>query len=151
MKILVIDVGGTNVKIKLSRRRELRKTPSGPEMTAQVMVDAVKRAGGLGYDAVTIGYPGPVIGGQIRKEPHNLGKGWVGFDFSRAFGKPVKLINDAAMQRWAATRAGACCFWASAPAWATAMILDGVMRRWNWGTCRTRRARRSRSTSASRD
>jgi predicted NBD/HSP70 family sugar kinase len=128
MKILVIDVGGTNVKIKLSDGAEVRKIPSGPEMTAQVMVEAVKQnSAGWDFDAVTIGYPGPVIGGHIRQEPHNLGQGWVGFDFSRAFGKPVKLINDAAMQALGSYKGGRMLFLGFGTGLGNCMILDGVI------------------------
>ena len=128
MKILVIDVGGTNVKIKLSDGAEVRKIPSGPEMTAQAMVDAVKQnAADWEYEAVTVGYPGPVVGGQIRAEPHNLGKGWVGFDFTRAFGKPVKLINDAAMQALGSYKGGRMLFLGFGTGLGNCMILDGVI------------------------
>jgi polyphosphate glucokinase len=128
MKILVIDVGGTNVKIKLSDGAEVRKIPSGPEMTAQLMVDAIKQHGAdWEYEAVTIGYPGPVLGGSIRKEPHNLGKGWVGFDFGRALGKPVRLINDAAMQALGSYRGGRMLFLGLGTGLGNAMILDGVI------------------------
>jgi polyphosphate glucokinase len=99
MKILVIDVGGTNVKIIATGRRTRAKFPSGPQMTARQMVESVCAAtSGWQYDAVTIGCPGPVVQGVIQAEPVNLGGGWVGFDFKRAFGRPVKVINDAAMQ-----------------------------------------------------
>jgi polyphosphate glucokinase len=99
MKILVIDVGGTNVKIKMSDGSEVRKIASGPMLTAQQMTAEVKAAApDWKYDAVGIGYPGPVVGGRITKEPVNLGQGWLGFDFEAALGKPVRLINDAAMQ-----------------------------------------------------
>src|SRR5438309_892403 len=99
MNILVIDVGGTNIKLKLQNGSEVRKIPSGHALSGQHMVSAVRQAtADWSYDAVTIGYPGPVIKGRIALEPVNLGKGWLGFDFSQAFGKPVKVINDAAMQ-----------------------------------------------------
>ncbi|HEX4352985.1 MAG TPA: ROK family protein, partial [Polyangiales bacterium] len=98
MNVLVIDVGGTHVKILASGQTEHREVPSGTKMTAAQMVEAVKQlAQGWRYDAVSIGFPGPVVHGRIPLEPHNLGPGWVDFDFERAFGKPVKLINDAAM------------------------------------------------------
>jgi polyphosphate glucokinase len=98
-KILAVDVGGTNVKILATGHKDVRKFPSGPKMTAKQMVDGVlELADGWKYDAVTIGYPGPVIDDQPVLEPRNLGKGWVGYDFKGHFGKPVKVINDAAMQ-----------------------------------------------------
>jgi len=99
MKILVIDVGGTHVKVIATGRRTRVKFTSGPKMTARQMVAAVCAAtAGWQYDAVSIGCPGPVVQGRITVEPHNLGSGWVGFDFKKAFGRPVKIINDAAMQ-----------------------------------------------------
>ena len=99
MKILVVDVGGTHVKIAATGHRTRVKIPSGPKMTARQMVAAVSAAtAGWQYDAVSIGCPGPVVQSRITVEPHNLGGGWVGFDFKKAFGRPVKIINDAAMQ-----------------------------------------------------
>lgn len=99
MKVLVIDVDGTSVKMRLSGPRQVRKIPSSPELTAKQMVTAVKQvAKGWRYQAVSIGYPGPVRDGTVVAKPKNLGEGWVGFDFKKAFGCPVALINDAAMQ-----------------------------------------------------
>jgi hypothetical protein len=99
MKVLVIDVGGTNVKVSVTGLKEPIKVPSGSHMTAARMAAEVKKAAaGWKYDAVSIGYPGPVINGRPAKEPANLGAGWVRFDFKKAFGKPVRVINDAAMQ-----------------------------------------------------
>jgi len=99
MKILVIDVGGTNIKVIATGHRTRAKFSSGPKMTARQMVAAVCAAtAGWQYDVVTIGCPGPVVQGVIKSEPANLGGGWVGFDFKKAFGRPVKVINDAAMQ-----------------------------------------------------
>ncbi len=99
MKILVIDVGGTHIKAIVTGRRTRVKFVSGPKMTARQMVAAVSAAtAGWKYDVVTIGYPGPVLRDQPAHEPFNLGGGWVGFDFKKAFGRPVKIINDAAMQ-----------------------------------------------------
>jgi len=99
MKVLVVDVGGTNVKLLATGRTERRKFPSGPEMTAKRMVSEVRAtAKDWDYDVVSIGYPGPVYEGRPLAEPRNLAKGWVGFDFERAFGCPVRMINDAAMQ-----------------------------------------------------
>jgi polyphosphate glucokinase len=99
LNTLVVDVGGTHVKILVTGQREHREARSGPTMTARRMVATVKRlSAGWSYRRVTIGYPGPVLHGRPVAEPHHLGKGWVGFDFRSAFGRPVKVINDAAMQ-----------------------------------------------------
>src|SRR6185369_10854980 len=99
MNVLVVDVGGTNVKILATGQSEPRKFPSGPTLTPEAMAAGVTQlAEDWPYDVVSIGYPGLVVRGKILTEPHNLGFGWVGFDFQAAFGKPVKLINDAAMQ-----------------------------------------------------
>src|SRR5438874_3459604 len=99
MKILVIDVGGTHVKVKAEGAEEMRKLASGPTLTPQEMVQSVREAtADWDYDRVTIGYPGPVVDGTIQKDPVNLGPGWVGFNFAAALGKPVKVVNDAAMQ-----------------------------------------------------
>jgi polyphosphate glucokinase len=95
----VIDVGGTHVKALATGRRTIAKMDSGPDLTPRAMVKAVRDATkGWRYDVVSIGLPGPVRRGKIVREPHNLGNGWLRFDFARAFGHPVKLINDAAMQ-----------------------------------------------------
>ena len=99
MRILVIDVGGNNVKIRQPEQHTVVKIPSGPALTAARMVKAVMRAtAGWKYDAVSIGYPGPVANGRPAREPHNLGGGWTRYDYRAAFHKPVRLLNDAAMQ-----------------------------------------------------
>jgi polyphosphate glucokinase len=99
MKVLVIDVGGTHVKILASGQTEARRVDSGPQMSAAQMVREVRAlAKGWAFDAVSIGYPGAVRDGVPAAEPHNLGQGWVGFDYAGAFGCPVKIVNDAAMQ-----------------------------------------------------
>lgn len=99
MKILVLDVGGTHVKITATGHRPPVKIPSGPEMNARKMVLAVKKiVAGWDYDVVSMGYPAPVIHGKPFAEPYNLAPGWVGFNFRKALGRPVKIINDAAMQ-----------------------------------------------------
>ncbi|HWG42843.1 MAG TPA: ROK family protein [Gemmataceae bacterium] len=99
MKILVIDVGGTHVKVRVQGQDEVRKCPSGPDLTPPEMIEEVQAATkDWSYDRITIGYPGPVVDGVIQLEPVNLGKGWLGFDFEKGLGKAVKLINDAAMQ-----------------------------------------------------
>lgn len=99
MKILVVDVGGTHVKVAGSWRREPERIDSGPTLTAAHMVHDVRAlTHDWDYDVVSIGYPGPVRGGRPLKEPHNLGGGWRRMDFEKAFGKPVRVVNDAAMQ-----------------------------------------------------
>jgi len=128
MKILVVDVGGTHVKILATGQREHRQVESGPNMTAGRMVSAVKRlAMGWAYDHVAIGYPGPVVHGHVVAEPHNLGGGWVGFDFRRAFGRPVKIINDAAMQALGSYRRGRMLFLGLGTGLGSALIIDGVL------------------------
>ena len=96
--ILVIDIGGTRVKLMISRRTK-RRCDSGPKMTPREMIaDIKKTAEGWNYDVISIGFPAPVKKGKIASEPKHLGKGWVGFDFAKPLGKPVEIINDAAMQ-----------------------------------------------------
>src|ERR1039458_7922130 len=106
MRIMVIDGGGTHVKVLATGYKQRVEFPSGPKMTPAKMVAAVRAAtAGWKYDAVSMGYPGPVAHGRPLCEPHNLGPGWVGFDFKKAFGgRPVKIINDAAMQALASYR-----------------------------------------------
>jgi polyphosphate glucokinase len=107
MRILVIDVGGTNVKVGTAGRRTLLRIPSGPTMTAARMAAAVRKAvAGWKYDVVSIGSPGSVKRGRPAREPRNLGGGWVRFDYERAFGAPVKIVNDAAMQALGAYAGG---------------------------------------------
>jgi polyphosphate glucokinase len=99
MNVLVIDIGGTNIKALATGQKKRRRFPSGQEMTPERMVSEIKAiTKDWSYDAVSIGYPGPVLEGQIVAEPKNLAKGWVGFDFERAFKRPIRILNDAAMQ-----------------------------------------------------
>jgi len=105
-KILVIDVGGTHVKLMISRKKR-RKFKSGPKMTPREMVAQIKTdLKGWKYDAVAVGFPAPVRDGLILSEPKHLGKGWVGFNFEKAFGKPVRILNDAALQALGSYRGG---------------------------------------------
>jgi polyphosphate glucokinase len=128
MKILVIDVGGTHVKIKVQDQDEVRKCPSGPDLTPGRMVELVREAArDWQYDAVTIGYPGPVVNGNILLEPVNLGPGWVGFDFAAALGHPVKLINDAAMQALGSYQGGRMLFLGLGTGLGSTLILDGAV------------------------
>ncbi len=127
MKILVIDIGGNNVKMLASGQTEPRKFPSGPKLTPAKMVAGVKKlAADWEYDAVSIGIPGPVLLGQLILDPANLGPGWVGFDFGRAFGKPVKIINDAAMQALGSYKGGKLLFFGLGTGLGTAMVINGV-------------------------
>jgi len=126
--ILVVDVGGTHLKLLATGRKNRLEIPSGPQMTAKKMVEAVRVATpGWNYDAVSIGYPGPVVHGRPVSEPHNLGPGWVGFDFSRAFHRPVKIINDAAMQALGSYRGGRMLFLGLGTGLGSALIVDGVL------------------------
>ncbi len=128
MDILVIDVGGTNVKVKSSAAPEVRKIPSGPALTAALMVEAVKTAtAGWKYDAVSMGFPAPVLGGRIAKEPVNLAPGWVGFDFEAALGKPVRFINDAAMQALGSYQGGRMLFLGLGTGLGNTLIYDNVI------------------------
>jgi len=127
-KVLVIDVGGTHVKLLATSHRQERKVRSGLKMTASKMVEDVKRVSkDWKYDVVAIGYPGPVIRGRPLREPYNLGCGWVGFDFVRAFGCPVKVINDAAMQALGSYQGGRMLFLGLGAGLGSAMIVDGVL------------------------
>src|SRR5919198_6415705 len=99
MNVLVVDVGGTHVKILVTGQKQSREFPSSPTLNAKQMVaDVRKLARDWKYDAVSIGYPGPVLRNRPLAEPYNLGTGWLGFDFGTAFKRPVKVVNDAAMQ-----------------------------------------------------
>jgi len=127
-RILVIDVGGTHVKILVTGESESRKFISGPKMTPLQMVSGVKNlAEGWKYDAISIGYPGPVLRNRPVAEPHNLGGGWIGFNFEKAFGHPVKLINDAAMQALGSYRGGKMLFLGLGTGLGTAMIVEGYV------------------------
>ena len=128
MNVLVVDVGGTHVKILATGQQEPRKFASGPTLTAQKMVDGVKQlAGDWKYTAVSIGYPGPVLHGRPMAEPHNLAPGWVGFDDRAAFGCPVKVVNDAAMQALGSYKRGKLLFLGLGTGLGTTMIVDGIV------------------------
>lgn len=127
-RILVIDVGGTNVKIAMGGSKELLKIPSGKTMTAAQMAAEVKKAASAWkYDAVSIGYPGPVKDGVPAKEPANLGAGWVKFDYDEAFGCPVKIINDAALQALGGYKGGRMLFLGLGTGLGSALIVDGAI------------------------
>jgi polyphosphate glucokinase len=125
-RVLVIDIGGNSVKILASGHQMHRSFPSGPKMTPKEMVKGVKKlAADWAYDVVSIGYPGPVLHGRPVAEPHNLGRGWVGFDFARAFGCPVKVVNDAAMQALGSYQGGKMLFLGLGTGLGSSMIMDG--------------------------
>jgi polyphosphate glucokinase len=127
-KILVIDVGGTHVKILATGQQESREIASGPTMTAGRMVQQVKHlAAGWKYEAVSIGYPGPVSHSRPLREPFNLGGGWMGFNFAKAFGCPVKVINDAAMQALGSYKGGSMLFLGLGTGLGSAMIVNGIL------------------------
>jgi polyphosphate glucokinase len=128
MKVLVIDVGGTHVKALVSGEREPRKSASGLRLTAKQMVAGVKKiTADWTYDAVLIGFPGPVLRNRPVTEPCNLGAGWVGFNFQRAFGCPTKLVNDAAMQALGSYRRGKLLFLGLGTGLGSTLIVDGIV------------------------
>ena len=128
MNVLVIDVGGSNVKILATGQAESRKFPSGSSLTPQVMVAGVKElAADWPYDVITMGYPGVVSHGSITQDPHNLAPGWVGFDFETAFGKPVRLLNDAAMQALGGYESGTMLFLGLGTGLGSALVVEGVV------------------------
>jgi polyphosphate glucokinase len=127
-RVLAIDVGGTHVKIRVSGRRETREFESGPAMTPRRMVARVRElAGDLKYDVISIGYPGVVVHGKIVTEPFNLGHGWVGFDFRKAFGRPTQLMNDAAMQAIGSYEGGRMLFLGLGTGLGSALVVDGTV------------------------
>jgi polyphosphate glucokinase len=128
VNVLVIDIGGTHVKVLVTGARQPREFVSGLTMTPGVMVADVKKIGrGWKYDVISIGYPGVVLHGRPIAEPHNLAKGWVGFDYQAAFGKPVKIINDAAMQALGSYQGGKMLFLGLGTGLGSTLIADGVV------------------------
>jgi polyphosphate glucokinase len=128
MHVLVIDVGGTKVKVLATGQDEPRKFASGPSLTPQGMVDGVlETVADWNYDVISLGYPGPARHGQPSAEPPNLGPGWVGFDFADAFGKPVKVCNDAAMQALGSYDGGRMLFLGLGTGLGSALVIDGIV------------------------
>jgi polyphosphate glucokinase len=126
MNVLAIDVGGSHVKVLVSGRSDPRRFVSGPGLTPARMVEQVRAlTSDWTYGAVAIGYPGVVAHGRIAMEPANLGRGWTGFDFESAFGMPVKLINDAAMQALGSYEGGRMLFLGLGTGLGSALIVDG--------------------------
>lgn len=127
-QVMVIDIGGSNVKILASGKREPRRIPSGSSMTVRHMVLAVQQlAADWPYEVISIGYPGAVSDGRPAAEPKNLAAGWVGFDFEKAFERPVKVINDAAMQALGSYGGGRMLFLGLGTGLGSALITDGVL------------------------
>jgi polyphosphate glucokinase len=128
MKILVIDIGGTHIKLLATGQTKPVKIDSGPKMTPGKMVEDVRAATAKWkYDRISIGYPGLVVRGKPVGDPHNLGKGWVGFDYQKALGKPVRMINDAAMQALGSYQGGSMLFLGVGTGLGSALIVDGVL------------------------
>jgi hypothetical protein len=127
-QVLVLDVGGTHVKLLTTGMKQPIKIPSGPTLTPSKMVRRVREVlKGRSYDVVSIGYPGPVVHGRVLREPHNLARGWVGFNFRKALGRPVKVINDAAMQALGSYTGGRLLFLGLGTGLGSAMIVDGIV------------------------
>lgn len=127
-RILVLDVGGHHVKVLVTGLKHSIEIPSGPSLTPKAMVQQVNKAlTGCPYDVVSIGYPGPVVHGHPVREPYNLGGGWVGFNFRKAFGRPVKIVNDAAMQALGGYKRGKLLFLGLGTGLGSAMIVDGIL------------------------
>jgi len=126
MKVLVIDIGGNSVKLLITGETDPRKFPSGPTLTPRQLVSGVvKLTEDWKYDAVSIGYPGRVRNNKPVADPINLGKGWTTFNFEKAFGIPVKVMNDAAMQALGSYRGGNMLFLGLGTGLGTALIMDG--------------------------
>jgi polyphosphate glucokinase len=133
-RILVLDVGGSHVKLHVGARGKPKKMVTGPEMSAAAMVKGIRKlVGPDDYDAVSIGYPGMVIRGRIAAEPFNLGEGWMGFDFEKALGKPVRIINDAAMQAVGSYTGGRMLFLGLGTGMGATLVLDGIVEPMEFG------------------
>ena len=128
MNVLVIDVGGTHVKVLATGEKIHREFVSGPKMTPKIMVSKVRTlVADWRYDAIAMGYPGPVVHNRPLAEPWNLGPGWVGFDFKRAFKRPIKITNDAAMQALGSYRRGKMLFLGLGTGLGSALVIDGIL------------------------
>jgi len=128
MRVLVVDVGGTHVKILATGQQAAREFPSRPTLTAEQMVAGVKTvAAGWTYDAIAVGYPGPVLHGRPVAEPRHLGPGWIGFDYQKAFGCPVQVVNDAAMQALGSYQGGKMLFLGLGTGLGSTLIVDDIV------------------------
>jgi polyphosphate glucokinase len=140
--ILTIDVGGTHVKVMTNKDRIKREFASGPDLSARTMVRKVKAlTGDWSYDVVSLGYPGPVIRNRPLTEPHNLGRGWIGFDFEKAFDRPTLVVNDALMQALGSYEGGRMLFLGLGTGLGSAMIIDGVLEPMELGHLRYRKGK----------
>ncbi|HEX7788604.1 MAG TPA: ROK family protein [Methylomirabilota bacterium] len=127
-RVLVIDIGGSHVKLRATGQGATRRFESGPSLTPETMVGGVRKlTRGWRYDVVSIGYPGPVLRGRPALEPHNLAPGWVGFDYEAAFGCPVKIVNDAAMQALGSYEGGCMLFLGLGTGLGSTLILEGIV------------------------
>jgi polyphosphate glucokinase len=127
-RILVIDIGGNNVKLFANGAKEPRRFPSGPRLTPRKMVQEVKKiTADWKYRVISIGYPGLVRHGRIARDPKNLGSGWVGFNFARAFNRPVQIVNDAALQAIGSYNGGRMLFLGLGTGLGSTLIADGVL------------------------
>jgi predicted NBD/HSP70 family sugar kinase len=127
-RVLAVDIGGSHVKMLLSTGGERRRFPSGPDLTAAEMVEQVlELTKGWEYDVISVGVPAPVLAGKVAHDPVNLGTGWAGFDFERAFGKPTRVVNDAAMQALGSYDGGRMLFLGLGTGLGSAMIVDGLL------------------------
>jgi polyphosphate glucokinase len=127
-RVLVIDIGGSHVKTRVSGRREIRQFVSGPTLKPrQAVARVLEMVGDWKYDVVSIGYPGVVVDGKIVSEPVNLGRGWVGFDFRKAFGRPTQVLNDAAMQAIGSYEGGRMLFLGLGTGLGSTLIVDGIV------------------------
>jgi polyphosphate glucokinase len=128
ISVLVIDVGGTHVKILATGQTEPLKFASGPTLTPSKMIAGVKKfAKDWTYDAVSLGYPGPVLHNRPLADPHNMAPGWMGFNFEKAFGRPVKVINDASMQALGSYKSGKMLFLGLGTGLGSALVVDGIV------------------------
>jgi polyphosphate glucokinase len=128
LHVLAIDIGGTHVKLLATGQKQSREFPSGPRLTPRQMIAGVKKlASDWNYDAISIGYPGVVMGNRPVADPYNLGQGWAGFDFEASFKCPVKVINDAAMQALGSYKHGKMLFLGIGTGLGSAMVVDGIV------------------------
>ena len=128
MSVLVVDIGGTHVKLLATGQDQPREFVSGPALTPRKMVSRIRKlVSDWNYDVVSVGYPGPVLQNRPIAEPWNLGKGWVGFNFKAAFNRPVKVLNDAAMQAFGCYKRGRMLFLGLGTGLGSALIVDGII------------------------